>query len=275
MMGDRGPPGMVGVQGPNGTAVLGSGSTYVNWGEDTCPPPAVVVYTGFIVSAAYNNAGGGAQYICMDLSDLDSGNLDTNTTSTPMSTLVGVRFETYAANSAFPFSDPAHNEPLADLDGNTVLCAVCYTNGSDTVMVPNNVVCPNNVAGYTWNVEYTGYLMTARDFITFPDVDIDHGPVFNKGADDAETHFRTEYICVNGNPTNSNDTSTEPSDGDALLAHTRVYCSDLTGLLSTACTQFYSMFEEVNSCTPGPGETELGHCSNGPLSCAVCSVHPS
>ena len=233
--------------------------TYVNWGSVSCPSPAQLVYSGHAVSPAFDNAGGGAQYLCIDLDNLNSSDLSIDTTSTPMSSLVGVHFETFAQDSAFPSSNPSHQEPLAAFDGKIVRCAVCLTPHSDVLMVPNNQDCPAD--GNTWTMEYSGYLMAARDFISLPSLGIDHSPVFNKAAGDDDTHFRTEYVCVNQNPAMEGSVTDPTSEG--LLAHTRIFCRDLVGLFSTGCDAFLSN---------GQCSSTGNHCALGPLGCVVCSV---
>lgn len=248
--------GMKGMKGAPGEINPGGGSVYINWGSTTCASPAEVVYTGYAVSPAFNDAGGGAQYLCLDLNNIDSGDLtvDTAVTLQGQSRLVGVHFETAVPNpppSEFPNGDESHEEPLHDFDGFVVVCAVCLMPNTDVLMVPNSQSCDG------MNIEYTGFLMAARDYIHLPTLNLNHGPVFSKPIGAASTHFRTEYICVNSNPVMEGSNMNPTSEG--MLAHTRIFCRDLVGFLTPGCTPVLG------------GNTCPNHCALGPLGCAVCS----
>lgn len=262
--GDKGMKGQMGESGRNGTTLSGGASTYVNWGVNNCPN-GNEVYTGRAVSPKFNNAGGGAQYLCLPDSPMNDDVTVSDAAAT--STLVGVHFETYANPSPdFPNSDPTDMdlEPLSDHDGEPVLCAVCQSMDSAVVMIPNNLECPDTGI---WSMEYTGYLMAARDFIFIGDLDLQHTPVF--GNPDA--HFRTEYICVNNNPSGggSNAVPADPTT-EAKLAHTRIYCTSVTGFDEAACLP-YTMdpTDQIELCTDING---VVHCSFGPLGCVVCTA---
>ena len=254
--GYKGEIGFKGMKGAEGELLAGGGSTYINWGSNSCPSPAELVYAGYAVAPTFDNAGGGAQYLCIDLGDINPGNLAVDSTATPMSSVVGVHFETFADPSDFQFGDMNHEEPLAAFDGMIVRCAVCLTHNTDVMVIPNSQTCPLG------DMEYTGYLMAARDYIYVPNLGIDQTPVFQKTDPTNPTHFRTEYICVNLNPEQAGTSPTAMSEG--LLAHTRIFCRDLLGLFDTGCSPFIG----ANTCPTN------SHCALGPLGCAVCSIPP-
>ena len=264
-MGGEGEMGVIGEMGEAGSVQSSSSaSTYVNWGQSDCPGgPSNVVYTGRAVAPTFNNAGGGAQYLCLP-DVLDDGGLPLDDSATAMSTLVGVHFETFAASSDFPDSDPSSQEPLHFRDGHVVVCAVCLTQNSAVIMIPNNRDCPVSDTTTTWNMEYTGWLMAARDFINLMPADLEQAPVFGN----AEAHFRTEYICVNINPTMLPGATNVDPTSEAKMAHIRIYCNaGLNGLDTVSCIPFFTDFENGDPCDP-----QDGHCALGPLGCSVCSA---
>ena len=261
-MGDQG------VTGDPGQVISGGASVYINWGSRECPNNMDPVYQGIAVSPAFNNAGGGAEYLCLPDS-LEPDDLVINSTTSPRSTLVGVHYETFADPSAFPFGNAtAFQEPLHNNDGQPVVCSVCLISNPVVVVTPNNNMCPEDNGVVSWDLEYSGFLMAARDFIFYPQQGVQQTPVFGPG-NDPPPHFRTEYVCVNANA-EIPDPDPNPDPGpttEANMAHVRVYCGFTPGL-NNACadllsvTQF-SCFEQGD---------ENGLCMIGPLRCSVCSA---
>ena len=136
--GETGPPGYPGFPGPAGPAGPNGGSVYVRWGHSACPATenTQLLYAGVTGGAKWNEAGGGANHLCMPntpeytLSHITSQN----------NLIWGTQYEYAAAGGA---------------NYNTVTCAVCYTSTRPTVlMIPAKTSCPA-----TWTVEYTGYIM--------------------------------------------------------------------------------------------------------------------
>ena len=258
-MGDKGEKGMMGQTGEPGTTFNSDGSTYVNWGASTCGNSGQLVYSGFAVSPRCNNAGGGAQYLCVDFSNLE---VPGATTGTPMSTLTGVHFETRGTTVEFPLASPTHAEPLLAFDGRRVSCAVCLVTNGDTMMIPNNQQCPSNL-----QLEYTGYLMAARDYVNEQALSLTHAPFFQQNTVPGGTppsHFRTEYVCVNQNPVQGQLDGNPTNEGK--LTHTRVFCRDLIGLSLIACPNDLNCIPSVNNPIPN------NHCAIGPIGCAVCTT---
>ena len=130
----------------------------------------------------------------------------------------------------------------------------------------NNINCPSNSASFSWTLEYTGFLMAARDYISIDD--LDQSPVFDNTAGDEfpQPHFRTEYICVNMNPVNS-AVGASPDPTEALLAHTRAICNGLPGLRDIVCIPFLLDQEPPTAC-----DAENTYCNLGPLGCSVCTI---
>ena len=245
------------MKGQPGELISGQGVTYVNWGDNSCPfsPGTEFVYSGYAVAPRFDNAGGGAQYLCMDLDNLDNGGLTVMPTAIAQSKLAGVHFDTNApALAEFPLGTVGI-EPLAGFDGVVVQCAVCLASRTDVLVVPNNQECPDN----SWFFEYSGYLMAARDYINVPDLFLVHGPVFGGGP---STHFRTEYICVNGSP-EGNGPNPNPTD-EAKLTHTRIFCGDILGLFTVGCSTPQGV--------PITCDNNVLHCAVGPIGCSVCTI---
>ena len=261
MKGGMGDPGIPGD--PGGPGISGGASVYINWGSTMCPDSSDLVYEGIAVSPAFNNAGGGAQYLCLPDSP-DVGGLPIISVTTPSSTLVGVHYETFADPPEFPFGDVDFQEPLHNNDGRRVVCSVCLTSNSVVVMTPNNMMCPEDSGPVSWDLEYSGFLMTARDFIYYDPQGVLQGPVFAPGNDENPPHFRTEYVCVNALP----DPAPNPDPGpttEANMAHVRVYCGTAFGF-ENECDSYQENVLEENCPIPCP------LCIMGPLLCSVCSA---
>lgn len=268
--GSKGVKGGIGDPGENGTFVPSSATTYINWGRSDCPPGAVVVYEGRAVAPAFDNAGGGAEYLCLANSESASG--VSLMSAPPMSTVVGVHLETFADPSIFTVIPGDDNiEPLDNQNGQVVECALCLsTSDTDTVMIPNSVSCPDPEGLVSWNVAYTGYLMTARDYISIGSLDLNHNDVFmnTETANHLRPHFRTEYVCLNQNFDNTGSVD-DLTRSEAKMSHVRIFCAHLVGL-NDGCTGYINSNAQVTSCA----ESNSGgaHCSFGPLSCAVCTA---
>ena len=64
-IGLTGPKGDQGLQGPPGLSA--GGAIYTRWGRTTCPetPGTELVYEGLASGSAFNQYGGGANYLCL------------------------------------------------------------------------------------------------------------------------------------------------------------------------------------------------------------------
>lgn len=268
LQGERGEEGPIGNQGipgaagTDGTFLPGGGaSTYINWGRSDCPGGHSVVYEGRAVAPAFDNAGGGAEYICLHESGSAGGLSIMNAPA--MSSVVGVHLETFADPSAFGL--PMNIEPLSSDNGDAIACAVCLTFDSTTIMVPNSNMCPS----MSWDMAYTGFLMTARDYISITPLNLDHDPVFGntETANHLRPHFRTEYICLNQNFMEGISGTATPPSNEAKMSHVRIYCQSLVGLMADGCLPYINDNDSVDPCP-----SDAAHCSFGPLSCTVCTL---
>ena len=154
--------------------------------------------SGYAASPVHYQSGGGANYIC--LPDIPSF-AAADTAADVQTSVVGVRYNTMG-------------EPLGDLNGQAVRCAVCSTTQAVQFMLPGTTACPSD-----WNMAYNGYLMSAGDTLS------DNLTPVSLGEDDPPStptaNFRTEYICVCGEP----DTSPPIPDAEAELYHVHVDCA--------------------------------------------------
>ena len=156
----------MGSHGAQGRNIIGSHSIYTIWGTFSCPGSDETLYTGSAALPKNGDSGGGANFMCLGESD---GNQDESTTAN--STIVGVVYNTLT------------DEPLSEVDGRDVECAVCSTEQVLSLMIPGTSVCPTEPG---WSTIYTGYLMSSRDTPS---------ETLNDDSDNA--HFRSKYICVN------------------------------------------------------------------------------
>ena len=131
----------------------------------------------------YANHGGGSNYLCLPLDPLYDRYQSGMQGS---SDIHGTEYEVNSQSNIFPKNVHDHDAP----------CAVCHTEvrGSH-VMIPARNVCPSG-----WTMEYKGYLMAAHN----------------------GHNGRTEFICVDGNPTVS--LGTHVNKNGALLYFVEGYC---------------------------------------------------
>ena len=138
--GPSGPPGEQGPPGPSGP--IAGGALYTRWGRTTCPgtPGTELVYAGLAGGSGHNQAGGGANYLCIP--KIPEYLVNGVPSSTLFSYLYGAEYQ----NTLFVTHD--HNVP----------CAVCYTSQrTSKLMIPARITCPSS-----WTEEYEGYLMAER-----------------------------------------------------------------------------------------------------------------
>ena len=120
-----------------------SGSTYVRWGNSTCPTDkgTQLVYSGYAAGQHYNDVGGSVGPICL-VKDLE--HLQTQPGRQNKALIYGAEYKTSSIN------------PINHVDDRNVPCSVCYTaNRPAVLMIPGKYTCPTG-----WNTEYHGYLMT-------------------------------------------------------------------------------------------------------------------
>ena len=123
------------------------GSTYVRWGNSTCPTDigTQLVYSGYAAGQLYSHKGGGVGPICL-VGQEDLQHLQTQTGLQSSALIYGSEYQTSTTG------------PLNHVDDRNVPCSVCYTaNRPAVLMIPGKYTCPTG-----WNTEYYGYLMTAH-----------------------------------------------------------------------------------------------------------------
>ncbi len=183
--GEQGPRGAKGEQGYSGPA--SGGVTYIRWGKTTCPsvPGTALVYHGMAAGSWFLNSGGGANYLCIPYNPQYSNYLAGVQGHSP---LYGTEYKLHGG----PLSLSAHDH--------NVPCAVCYVSTRvSSLMLPARMECPT-----TWNLEYTGYLMSAYR---------------------TDGHYRTMFECVDQSPDKVLGSALS-TDG-ALFYHVEANCNGL------------------------------------------------
>lgn len=203
-MGEKGDDGEEGEDGEDGVDATGQAApitrVYTHWGTLQCPTDANVfeIYSGLAGTSFHNNAGAGANHICLN-SDFDFNPFTVNSRSTTYGSVVGVEYKT------------SINDPLNDVGDYNVPCAVCLVITNAIYMQPGTNECPNTD---DWDILYTGYIMSEWQ---------------NEGAagDRASDNYRSEYICVDSDADVIPDSSA--ANIEARLSHVHVDCTSTPG----------------------------------------------
>ena len=205
-----------GETGNPGQNVTNTGVVYTIWGRPVCLLGAgrETIYPGWAASPHHHDSGGGANYMC--LPDNPAFASAANTDSEVQTKVAAVKLMTA-------------NEPLEPVDGSYLSCAQCYVPQAVGLMIPGQNTCPDD-----WVLEYAGYLMSAKDTDST-----------NVDPDEADQHFRSEYICVIEPDDNVGDDIV--NEWEAEIYHVHIDC-DAGGSLD--CDE------------------------SGPLPCAVCTLPP-
>jgi hypothetical protein len=142
-------------------------STYVRWGQNTCPGTATLLYSGWAAGGHYTHTGGGVTTLCLagtpEWLTFDDGNQNA-------SLIYGTEFETRGYGVAGLGA-------LQDLEGS---CSVCEIPRRAQVMIPGRVSCPTG-----WTMEYNGYVMSHH---------------YQQVA-------QSDYVCVDAAPARTGDTN--------------------------------------------------------------------
>ena len=165
----------------------GRGVTFTRWGKACCPSSSNLVYSGYAAGGFFNQAGNGANNICMPT---DPEYLSPTTPSTK-SLLYGGEYQSFGTKI---FETAVHDY--------NVPCAVCNApTKSTSLMIPAMTKCP---AG--WNREYYGFLTaqkfdharnTAYDCV---DADPDGIPGTSRNTDGTLFYFVALQTCNRGLP---------------------------------------------------------------------------
>ncbi|XP_033124274.1 uncharacterized protein LOC117122697 [Anneissia japonica] len=167
--------------------------TYQRWGRATCPPFADLVYKGFMAGGVEGFSGGGVNYLCLP--------------EQPSYGFTVPDVQLYRA----PIGATEYRlgqltfTPMAHLHAADVLCAVCLANRSAIFVMPAKSTCPSD-----WTLEYSGYLMGAR-----------------------EDRKRAEFVCVDGNAAGREGTTnanTNIATSQIFIAETRCVGGTTGGL---------------------------------------------
>ncbi|XP_078691747.1 uncharacterized protein LOC144922058 [Branchiostoma floridae x Branchiostoma belcheri] len=123
---------------------------YVRWGREDCGENAKNVYSGVVGGGWHAHTGGGSDYQCLPLEDVEWNN-----------PVAGIQHGSYMygaeyqGNSAEYFS-PENMGHITNANDYDVPCSVCLVSGrSAHVMIPARLSCPRG-----WSKEYSGYLMS-------------------------------------------------------------------------------------------------------------------
>ena len=140
---------------------------------------------GAVAGSHYSHHGGGSNYLCLPLDPI----YEKYQAGHQSTYIYGTEYEISSQRNIFPKYLHDHDAP----------CAVCHTKARGShVMIPARNVCPSG-----WTMEYKGYLMA--------------GHQSHKG--------RSEFICVDGNPTAT--IGTHASKDGALLYFVEGVCGSL------------------------------------------------
>ena len=145
-----------------------------------------MVYSGRAAGSIWNDAGGGANKIC--LHNVPQFLQTLSGVGSYKASLHGAEYETYGSNESPAFTS---------MDDHNVPCAVCYTaTRAAMIMIPGRTECPA-----TWTKEFAGYLMAERSNPnhhrgTFECVDVDAESIPGSSANTQGALFYfTEATC--------------------------------------------------------------------------------
>ena len=188
VQGSVGPPGTPGKQGLPGPR--SGGAIYTRWGKSMCPQVegTDMIYSGITGGTFYNQAGGGANYLCMPKDPEYSNTL---------------RYRNSLGRERAFIQGTEYQSPLQGQHNHNAPCAVCHVSTRPTVlMIPAKASCPP-----TWTREYYGYLMSSnsqyndRKRTMFECVDADQEALHGTQADtNGALFYHVEAACNTGLP---------------------------------------------------------------------------
>ncbi|XP_076461188.1 uncharacterized protein LOC143293809 [Babylonia areolata] len=114
----------------------GSGSVFTRWGRTACPNGTSLVYSGVAGGSHYMHTGGGSNYLCL---------------------VMVPQMETMALPQYYSLLYGAEYENIEGHHDQDVVCSVCLTRQSTTLMIPATVTCPPG-----WSTQYRGHLMAGH-----------------------------------------------------------------------------------------------------------------
>ncbi|XP_019639606.1 PREDICTED: short-chain collagen C4-like [Branchiostoma belcheri] len=165
---------------------------YVRWGREDCGENAKNVYSGAVGGGLYSQSGGGSDYQCLPLEDVEWNNPVAG--NQHGSYMYGAEYHVSA--EYFSTDNMRHITNPHNYD---VPCSVCLVSGrSAHVMIPARLSCPRG-----WSKEYSGYLMSGA---------------FNDASN-------KNFICVDGAPELRQGSSADLNG--ALLLLVEAQCGSL------------------------------------------------
>ena len=193
--GDPGDKGCKGIKGEMGDDAVGTATASISmvtiWGLQTCPMNFNEVYTGRAGTSYHNNAGAGANIVCMNDVYTSDETLERRTTT--FASIFGIEYRTLS------------NDPLGEEIGENLPCAVCILLAGAVYMQPGTTQCPDE-----WSVVYSGFLMSELER--------------DAGSDRNNENYRSEFICVHEDGENVADLSNPFPE--AQIGHVHVDCDD-------------------------------------------------
>ena len=208
MPGMRGNKGMRGATGPPGIDATGAGGSpaitrvYTRWGQDSCPAGtgASLVYFGRAGTSYHNNAGAGANIVCLNDDFSFTGVFQSvdDSQSTTFGSINGVEYHT------------SMGDPLESVANENVPCAVCSVQANAVYMQPGRTMCPPN-----WSIQYVGYIMSELE---------------DRITDRESENYRSHYVCVDDGGGVIADL--DQANIEARLTHVHADCPPGTDILT-------------------------------------------
>ena len=150
---------------------------YTRWGKHTCPTHASLLYSGTMAGSAWENRGGGSNFLCMP--------------NNPQYYQTRYRVQGHTYLHGAEYAQPLRSSS-AELNAPCAVCTVSRRNL--VVMIPARIYCPSG-----WTREYYGYIMAEhreRPRNTFTCIDIAQEGVYgSRGHGSAGDLWHVEAHC--------------------------------------------------------------------------------
>ena len=170
-------------------------STITIWGLRECPQNTFVIYTGRAGTSYHNNAGAGANIVCMN--DEYTSATTAERRSTTFASIFGVEYRT--------IDDVEDGDPLGDQTEENLPCAVCTVISSAVYMQPGSTSCPMG-----WSSVYSGFIMSELGRLS--------------GSNRNNENYRSEFVCVHEEGEGVADL--EAPSPEAQIGHVHVDCAN-------------------------------------------------
>ena len=167
-------------------------STITIWGLVECPADLIGIYTGRAGTSYHNNAGAGANIVCMN--DEYTSDTTPERRSTSFASIFGVEYRTIE-----------NGDPLGQQTEENLPCAVCNLVSSAVYMQPGSTTCPMG-----WSPVYQGFIMSELGRLS--------------GSNRNNENYRSEFVCVHEDGEGVDGLSA-PSP-EAQIGHVHVDCAN-------------------------------------------------